>query len=92
MPRKKFKPEQIISMLRQAEVELANGLAIVEVCRKLAITENTYYRWRKQYGGLQLDQVKRFKEIEKENIRLRRVVADLNLDNAILKEVAGGKY
>ena len=92
MPRKKFKPEQIISMLRQAEVELANGLVIVEVCRKLAITENTYYRWRKQYGGLQLDQVKRFKEIEKENIRLRRVVADLNLDNAILKEVAGGKY
>ncbi len=84
-------PEQIISKLREAEVKPAKGAAIAQVCKDLAITENTYYRWRKEYGGLKLDQAKRLKQLEGENARLKRLLADAELDKAILKEAARGK-
>ena len=88
--RKRYGPEQIVSKLREAEVHLSKGLTTAEVCKKLGITENTYYRWRREYGGLRVDQAKRFKELERENVRLKKVVADQALDNAILKEAARG--
>jgi transposase-like protein len=90
MPRKRFTVEQIIAKLREAEVELSKGQTTPQVCKKIGISEQTYYRWRKDYGGLRMDQVKRFKELEKENVRLKKVVADQALDIAILKEVASG--
>jgi transposase-like protein len=92
MSRKRHTAEQIIGKLRTAETELAKGLGTAEVVRKLEITEQTYYRWRKEYGGLRLDQAKRLKELEKENSRLKKLVADQALDNAILKEVSSGKF
>jgi len=92
MSRKRHTAEQIIGKLRTAEIELAKGLTTAEVVRKLGITEQTYYRWRKEYGGLRLDQAKRLKELEKENTRLKKLVADQALDNAILKEVSSGKF
>jgi putative transposase len=85
-------PEQIISKLREAEVKLAKGAAIAQVCRDLAITEPTYYRWRKEYGGMKLDQARRLKQLEGENARLKRLLADAELDEAILREAASGKY
>ncbi len=88
MATKRHTAEQIISKLREAEVHLAKGTKMPQVCRKLGVTEQTYYRWRKEYGGVRPDQVKRLKGLEKENARLKRVVADLTLDNAILKEAA----
>jgi putative transposase len=88
MAKKRHTAEQIISKLREAEILLAKGTKMPQVCRKLGITEQTYYRWRKEYGGVRTDQVKRLKELEKENGRLKKVVADLTLDNAILKEAA----
>lgn len=88
MIRKRFTAEQIVHKLREAEVELSRGKTIPEVCKKIGVTDQTYYRWRKEYGGLRTDQAKRLKELEKENARLKRVVADLTLDNAILKEAA----
>ena len=88
MAKKRHTAEQIISKLREAEVLLATGTKMPQVCRKLGITEQTYYRWRKEYGGVRTDQVKRLKEVEKENVRLKKVVADLALDNAILKDAA----
>jgi putative transposase len=88
MAKRRHTAEQIISRLREAEVLLAKGAQMPQVCRKLGVTEQTYYRWRKEYGGVRTDQVKRLKELEKENIRLKKVVADLALDNAILKEAA----
>jgi transposase-like protein len=90
--RKRYSVEQIIRMLREAEVETAKGTKVAQVCRKLGITENTYYRWRREYGGLKLDQAKRFKQIEQENARLKRIVADQQIDIAILKEVANPKF
>jgi transposase-like protein len=90
MPRKKHSAEQIISALRQMEVEQSKGRSVEEVCRELQITSFTYYRWRKQYGGLKMDQAKRLKELEKENTQLKRVVADISLDNRILKDLARG--
>ena len=90
MPRKRFSTEQIITKLRQVEVELGRGLRPPQVCKKLGISEQTYDRWRKEYGGLRLDQAKRLKTLEPENARLKRVVADQALDNLILKEVASG--
>jgi putative transposase len=84
-------PEQIISKLREAEVKLAQGTAIGQVCKDLAVTEQTYYRWRKEYGGLKLDQARRLKDLEKENGRLKRLLADAELDKAILREAASGK-
>ncbi len=88
MSKKRHTAEQIISKLREAEVFLAKGTKMPQVCRKIGITEQTYYRWRKEYGGVRTDQVKRFKEVEKENVRLKKIVANLTLDNAILKEAA----
>jgi len=89
MKKKAFTPEQIITMLREAEVLLAQGTTAGEVVRKLGITEQTYYRWRREYGGMRIEQAKRLKELEQENTRLKKLVADLSLDNAILKEVSG---
>ncbi len=88
MAKKRHTGEQIISKLREAEILLSKGTKMPQVCRKIGITEQTYYRWRKEYGGVRTDQVKRLKEVEKQNVRLKRVVADLTLDNAILKEAA----
>ena len=88
MAKKRHTAEQIISKLREAEVLLAKGTKIPLVCRKIGVTDQTYYRWRKEYGGVRTDQVKRLKELEKQNVRMKRVVADLTLDNAILKEAA----
>jgi putative transposase len=92
MPRKRYASEQIIIHLREAEVELAKGQSTAEVCRKLGITEQTYYRWRKEYGSLRVDQVRRLKDLEKENARLKKLVADQALDLAILKEASSGNY
>ena len=88
----KFTAEQIISKLREAEVLQSSGQSITEVCRQIGIKEQTYYKWRKEYGGMRVDQAKRLKEIEQENSRLRKLVADLSLDNAILKETVRGNY
>jgi transposase-like protein len=85
---KRYSPEQIVAKLREAEVLQAQGMALAEVCRRLEITDVTYYRWRKEYGGLRVDQAKRLKELEQENSRLKKAVADLTLDNQILKEVS----
>ncbi len=90
MPRKRHSADQIIHKLREAEVELGRGQPLKAVCKKLAITEQTYYRWRKEYGGLRLDQAKRLRSLEKENSRLKSLVADQALDISILKEVAKG--
>ena len=90
MKKKEFTPEQIITMLREAEVLLSQGTTTAEVSRKLGITEQTYYRWRREYGGMRVEQAKRLKELERENTRLKKLVADLSLDNAILKEAALG--
>lgn len=92
MGKKRFTAEQIISKLREAEVLQSTGQSIVEVCRQIGIKEQTYYKWRKEYGGMRVDQAKRLKEIEQENSRLRKLVADLSLDNAILKETIRGNY
>jgi putative transposase len=90
MVRKRQTPEQIIPKLREAEVTLARGATVGQVCKKLGVTEQTYYRWRKEYGGLRLDQARRLKELEKENSRLKRLLAEAELDKAILKEAAVG--
>src|SRR5512135_1447076 len=92
MPRKRFSPEQIISKLREAEVLLAQGKTTSEVCRAVGITEQTYYRWRKEYGGMGTQQAQRLKELEKENARLKKLVADLSLDKAILQETLRGNF
>jgi len=92
MPRKGFTPEQIINRLRTAEVELSQGKTVAQVCKKIGVTEQTYYRWRKEYGGMRTEQVKRLKDLEKENARLKKLVANLSLDNEILKEVASGNF
>lgn len=92
MARKRYTSEQIIGYLRQAEVMVGRGCGMEEVLREIGVTANTYYRWRKEYGGLGLDQARRMKELEQENARLKRAVVDLTLDNLILKEVTTGKY
>ena len=92
MPRKRYSTEQIVTKLRQAEVEFGRGLRTPEMCKKLGVSEQTYYRWRKKYGGLRLDQAKRLKELERENGRLKKLGADQALDNMILKEVASGNF
>ena len=92
MGRKRFTAEQIINMLREAEVLLNQDSTVEQVCRKLGISEQTYYRWRKDYCGMRVDQAKRLKELEKENARLKKLVADLSLDNDILKEAARGNF
>jgi len=92
MARRTHSPEQIINKLREAEVMLSQGATIGEASRQIGITEQTYYRWRKEYGGMQVEQARRLKELEKENSRLKRLVADLSLDNAILKEAIRGNF
>ena len=92
MGRKNFTPEQIIKHLRKAEIFLSKGESVGQICKKIEVTEQTYYRWRKEYGGMQVDQAKRLKELEQENSRLKKIVADLSLDNSILKEVSKGNF
>jgi transposase-like protein len=92
MVKKSHSPEQIITKLREAEILLNQGASVGETSRKLGITEQTYYRWRKEYGGMRVEQAKRLKEMEKENARLKKLVADLSLDNSILKEAAEGNF
>ena len=92
MAKKTYTPEQIINKLREAEVHINQGISISEASRKIGITQQTYYRWRKEYGGLRIEQAKRLKSLEKENARLKKLVADLSLDNAILKEAAEGNF
>src|ERR1700723_2826667 len=89
---KKHTPEQVVNLLRQIEVAIANGKATALACRENGITEQTYYRWRKEYGGLKLDQARRLKELEKENSGLKRLVAELSLEKQILKDVAEGNF
>jgi transposase-like protein len=92
MGKKRYTPEQIVAKLRQAEVELAKGQATSVACKKLGISEQSYYRWRREYGGLTVDQAKRLKDLEKENARLKKLVADQALDMAILKEISSGNF
>ena len=90
MPKKRFSSEQIIAKLRQIEVQLAQGKSIALACKDAAISEQSYFRWRKEYGGLQIEQARRLKDLERENARLRRLVADLSLEKQILKDVVSG--
>lgn len=92
MPRKRFTSEQIISKLREVEVALAKGKAVPLACKQIGVTEQTYYRWRKEYGGLKVDQAKKLRALEKENARLKKLVAEQALDNDILKEAASGNF
>ena len=92
MPRKRYTAEQIIRYLRHAEVLSSQNSSVSEICREIGVSENTYYRWRKMYGGMEVDQARRLKELERENSRLKRAVADLTLDNLILKEASEGNF
>ena len=92
MPMRRYKPEQIVNLLRQIEVGIANGKTTPQACKEAEITQQTYYRWRKEYGGLKLYQAKRLKELEKENSKLKRLVAELSLEKQILKDVAEGNF
>ncbi len=92
MVKKGYSPEQIINKLREAEIYLGQGASIVEASKQLGVTEQTYYRWRKEYGGMRIEQAKRLKDLEKENARLKKLVADLSLDNSILKEASRGNF
>ena len=92
MARKRYTAEQIIGHLRQAEIPISEGKTVAEVVRELGVSEQTYYRWRKEYGGMEVEQLRRLKELEQENTRLKRLVADQALDNAILKEVSRGNF
>jgi len=92
MPNKRYKPEQIVNLLRKIEVEIANGKTTPQAARDAEITTQTYYRWRREFGGLKLDQAKRLKELEKENSRLKRLVAELSLEKQVLREVAQGNF
>jgi putative transposase len=89
---KRYKPEQIVNLLRQIEVEIANGKTTPQACKEAEITQQTYYRWRKEFGGLKLYQAKRLKELERENAKLKQLVAELSLEKQILKDVAGGNF
>ena len=90
MAKKRYKPEQIVTLLRQIEVGIANGKTTPQACKEAEVTEQTYYPWRKEYGGLKLDQARRLKELEKENSRLKRLVAELSLEKQVLRDVAQG--
>jgi len=92
MVRKGFTPEQVINKLREAEIHINQGISIAEASRMIGVTQQTYYRWRKEYGGLRIEQARKLKNLEKENARLRKLVADLALDNAILKEAGEGNF
>ena len=90
MPKKRFSAEQIVTLLRQIEVSMGQGKSTQIACRDAGISEQSFYRWRKEYGGLQVEQAKRMKDLEKENTRLRRLVADLSLEKQVLKDIASG--
>lgn len=92
MPNKRHSPEQILGKLREVEVALAKGETVARAVKQIGVTEQTYYRWRNEYGGLSIDQAKRLKQLEQENVRLKRAVADLTLDKLILKEAAEGNF
>ena len=92
MARKRYSPEEIITKLREADVALAEGASVNDVVRRLGVQKVTYYRWRKEYGGMRVDQARRLKDLEQENVRLKRAVADLTLDKLILKEAAEGNW
>jgi transposase-like protein len=92
MPTKRYKPEQIVMLLRQIEVAIANGKTTPQACKEAQITAQTYYRWRKEFGGLKLDQAKRMKELERENTKPKRLVAELSLEKQIRKDVAEGNF
>lgn len=92
MSGKRYRSEEIISKLREAEIYLAEGVSVGEVIRRLGVTKITYYRWRREYGGMKVDQAKRLKDLERENARLKRLLADAELDKAILKEAASGNF
>lgn len=90
--KKKYKAEKIVIKLREAEIQLSKGHDVITARRNIGISEQSYYRWKKQYGGMQVDQAKKYKELERENARLKRLVADLSLDNAMLKDIAEGNF
>lgn len=92
MPKKRYNAEEIIHKLREVDVLLSQGKSVSQACKQIGVSDQTYYRWRKSYGGMKVDQAKRLKELEAENARLKRAVADLTVDKLILKEVAEGKY
>jgi putative transposase len=92
MPTKRYKPEEIVTLLRQIEVGIANGKSTPQACKEAEINTQTYYRWRKEYGGLKTEQAKRMKELERENARLKRLVAELSLEKQVLKDVAEGNF
>jgi putative transposase len=92
MPKKRHKPEEIVAKLRQVDVLTSQGTSVADAIRQIGVTEVTYYRWRNEYGGLKADQVRRIKELEKENLRLRKAVSDLTLDKLILQEASKGNY
>ena len=92
MPRKRYQVEEIIQKLREAEVLLSQGKNVAEACRQIGVTDQTYYRWRKEYGGVRTDQAKRLKELDRENARLRKLLAEAELDKAILRETASGNF
>ena len=89
---KKHSPEQVVNLLRQIEVAIANGKSTSLACKEASITDQTYYRWRKEYGGLQVDQARRLKELEQENTKLKRIVANLSLEKLVLKDIAEGNF
>jgi transposase-like protein len=92
MARKRFTAEQIVNKLREADVMLSQGRTVVQVCKQIGVTDQTYYRWRREYGGMKTEQAKRLKELEKENARLKKLVADLSLDKQMLQEVTRGNF
>ena len=92
MPRKRYQVEEIIQKLRAAEVLLSQGKNVAEACRQIGVTDQTYYRWRKEYGGVRTDQAKRLKELDRENARLKKLLAEAELDKAILRETASGNF
>ena len=92
MPRKRYSAEEIVNKLRQAEVELAKGRTVAQVCKQLGVTDQTYYRWRREYGGMKVDQARRLKQLERENARLKKLLADAELDKAILREAANPNF
>jgi len=92
MVKKAYTPEQIINKLREAEIMLSQGATLAVIWKKIGVSDCTYYRWRKEYGGMRVEQAKRLRELEKENSRLKRLVADISLDNAILKEASRGNF
>ena len=92
MPKKRFNAEQIVTLLRQIEVSIAQGKSASVACRDAGISQQSYYRWRKEYGGLEIDQARRMKDLDRENARLKRLVADLSLEKQVLKDVASGNF